>query len=167
MDWFKASVISVLGVIAFSVFHYYVISAPKLERAKIEREIQGRLQEEERNKAEKAAQQSASLAEEQEKKIRETERIRAEIDGQLREHEANVRAREQQEKAVAKSQALQVSLSQCLARADTAYRDRWNSTCSRIGQPANCLLPGPTSTQYDLVRKQDRDDCYTRFSTFQ
>lgn len=174
MDWFKTAIVSALGVIAFSILYHFVIVAPAPQNAKIDSELKDRAKKEELNNVsegtpDRPTKESAPFRDE--KAARELEQAQIEFERQVREDEAAARVRQDEENrqrsAAARSRALQVSLSQCLAGVDAAYHNRWNNTCSRMGQQANCSIPGPTSLQYDLVRRQERDECYTRFHTFQ
>lgn len=163
----------VVGLIAVAVGYHFIVTVPNFERATIaaERGNQERLAKEAKIRAEeanteKARADAAWLAEREFRKKQETAQAQAQIERDLRTAEERKIEHDERRAIEVKARLLQNSLSSCLGTADRAYTDRWNEHCSRLGQAPHCALPGPPASQYDLVRRQSRDECYTRFATF-
>jgi flagellar biosynthesis GTPase FlhF len=164
MDWFKTGIFFALCLLAFLVFHYYVISLPRLEKARVEKEMQDKAKQEEDKVKEDAVEKLAKESvEEREKARRELQEAQSEFERQSREDQARERERQAQEKSQREAAAMDVSFRLCLVAADATYHDDWNRTCGIQGKAEGCALLAPVVANLDQRQREYRDECYKRY----
>lgn len=58
-----------------------------------------------------------------------------------------------------------LALERCLADTQAAYERRWQKTCERLGQGADCLLSVDVAQMYRADRQESREACAARHRT--